>query len=552
MRKYQNQKWSVSKNQRGATAIIVGASMFALVGLAAFVVDLGFIHVARNELQNAADAGALAGAGNLYNDTGTVINCFDVNGDDSKSANKVAYNVATANFSQNQSVEVNWTPGDDDTDNINNNNAEVQRGHWSFGRTKDLLAKGFYPNDSCELTDLWNVTTEALDADTDFINAVRVVARRQATPVASFFARIFGYEGFEVSAEAVGYIGFAGTINPKELDLPLALCEDSILVGGTYSCNIGRMINSGNDDASNDTGRWTNFASAPDEDPEKCETENTDSAEFKKMEAQLEEEGKSICDGGLNTDSIYGGDELSTNNGEMDILSTIYDCFNSEPYYKKSPWEVTLPVIDCNSNSGCAIVVGAVTVTIVWINVAKDYAEAPIAMEGDSIENWGAPLDEDIKVNSGVDSLYDFMQTLDDYSGVEDWDKELKKEFSDQLNDPPTYEWYDLPLDTFFKIKQIIVNEDGDEVEIEMSLGETKAAGKVRWASFIRHFNLKNVSTTVIVNDDGDEVEKEVAKPAPYAIKSIYFLPDCTAHELAGRTGGENFGVLAKIPVLVH
>jgi len=83
-------------------------------------------------------------------------------------------------------------------------------------------------------------------------------------------------------------------------------------------------------------------------------------------------------------------------------------------------------------------------------------------------------------------------------------------------------------------------------------LVETKAAGKVRWASFIRHLNLKNVSVTVIVNEDGDEVEKEVAKPALFAIKSIYFLPDCSAHELAGRTGGENFGVLAKIPVLVH
>ncbi|OEU62201.1 MAG: hypothetical protein BBJ57_08025 [Desulfobacterales bacterium PC51MH44] len=77
-----------------------------------------------------------------------------------------------------------------------------------------------------------------------------------------------------------------------------------------------------------------------------------------------------------------------------------------------------------------------------------------------------------------------------------------------------------------------------------MSLGETKAAGKVRWASFIRHFNLKNV----IITEGGDEV----TKPAPFAKESIYFLPDCSGHELAGRTGGENFGVLAKIPALVH
>ena len=92
-------------------------------------------------------------------------------------------------------------------------------------------------------------------------------------------------------------------------------------------------------------------------------------------------------------------------------------------------------------------------------------------------------------------------------------------------------EWYTKPLADFVDVAY-------------MTLGETKAAGKVRWASFIRHFNLKNV----IVNEDGDEV----AKPAPFAKMSIYFLPDCSGHELAGRTGGENFGVLAEIPVLVH
>jgi Flp pilus assembly protein TadG len=553
MRKYQNQKRSsVSKNQRGATAVIVGASIFALVGFAALVVDLGNLYVARNELQNAADAGALAGARMLYNDNGTEINCVDVDGDDSKSANKVAYSVATANFSQNQSVDVNWTSGTSTT----NNNEDVQRGHWSFGRRPEDLAKGFYPSNLCELTDLWNVSFDVLDADPDFINAVRVVARRQATPVASFFARIFGYENFEVSAEAVGYIGFAGSINPKELDLPLALCEDSILVDDKYSCNIGRMINSGGNDGTNDTGRWTNFSSGPDENPEKCETDNTDSNDFNIMEAQLEKEGKTICDGGLNTDIIYGGDELSTNNGEMNILSTIYECFVNEPYEKKRPWEVTLPVIDCSSDPGCAIVKGAVTVTIVWVNVKKNYAEAPIAMEGmryseeegggyvlddDGItplyEDWGTPLNADneidlsITVNSGEnDSLYVFMQGLDDYVS-EHWNDRLIAAFG--------ADWYTKPLADFFKVADMTTEEPTEE---------EKAAGKVRWASFIRHFNLKNV----IVTENEDGVEVEVAKPAPFAFKSIYFLPDCSGHELAGRTGGENFGVLAEIPALVH
>jgi len=59
--------------------------------------------------------------------------------------------------------------------------------------------------------------------------------------------------------------------------------------------------------------------------------------------------------------------------------------------------------------------------------------------------------------------------------------------------------------------------------------------GQVRWGSFVNYFHLENV--------DGS--------PAPYAKKSIYFLPDCTEHDLSGTTGGENFGILATIPVLV-
>ena len=60
--------------------------------------------------------------------------------------------------------------------------------------------------------------------------------------------------------------------------------------------------------------------------------------------------------------------------------------------------------------------------------------------------------------------------------------------------------------------------------------------GANRWNSFVQNFQLKNV--------DGSD--------APYEKKSIYFLPDCTPHEPAGVSGGQNFGVLAEIPVLVH
>jgi len=58
--------------------------------------------------------------------------------------------------------------------------------------------------------------------------------------------------------------------------------------------------------------------------------------------------------------------------------------------------------------------------------------------------------------------------------------------------------------------------------------------GQVRWNSFVQDFNLQNV--------DGS--------PVSYQRRGVYFLPDCNIHPPKGRTGGENFGIMAKIPVI--
>ena len=64
-------RWSeftlrIFKQERGAVLVLVGVLMFVLIGFAALAIDLGHLYVVRNELQNAADSGALAGAHNLY------------------------------------------------------------------------------------------------------------------------------------------------------------------------------------------------------------------------------------------------------------------------------------------------------------------------------------------------------------------------------------------------------------------------------------------------------------------------------------------------------
>jgi hypothetical protein len=56
------------------------------------------------------------------------------------------------------------------------------------------------------------------------------------------------------------------------------------------------------------------------------------------------------------------------------------------------------------------------------------------------------------------------------------------------------------------------------------------------WNSFQTAFNLQNNNLT---------------GPAQWADKTLYFLPDCTVHTPTGKTGGENYGILARFPVLV-
>lgn len=51
--------------QRGAVAVIVGLAIALLVGMVGLVLDLGRLYIAKTELQNAADAAALAGAKEL-------------------------------------------------------------------------------------------------------------------------------------------------------------------------------------------------------------------------------------------------------------------------------------------------------------------------------------------------------------------------------------------------------------------------------------------------------------------------------------------------------
>ena len=416
------------RDKQGVAMILVVIAIFAFIGFAALAIDIGHLFVVRNELKNAADAGSLAGARVLYNNNGTAVNA---------GANQVAFEAATANRSEKLAVDVNWSSG---------NTGDVERGHWSFATGE------FNASPSLEPVDLWDVPTAVLDAWDPlhpFINAVRVTARREATPAASFFARIFGFENFILRAESVAYIGFAGTLAPGEVDQPIAICAQSIsnfgnTQGNSWDCHTGRMLDSNiHSSETFNTAAWTSF-----EQP--CS-----GASSANTVRNL------VCDEG-NPYTISLGSTMSTMGGVADsTLQKLINCWTTTTN-RTGPWQMRLPVIDCpgNNTTACAQPVGAVLINILWINGNNpQWEDAPTQM---------------------VDPRYPTGGTI----------------------------WRPEP---------------------------TGIPGEARWSQFVNYFNLLDL--------DGN--------PADYRQKSIYFLPDCEPSELAGNTGGQNFGILARIPVLV-
>jgi Flp pilus assembly protein TadG len=51
-----------ARGERGAVIVIFAICLFVLIGFAALAIDIGYLHTTRSELQNVADAAALAGA----------------------------------------------------------------------------------------------------------------------------------------------------------------------------------------------------------------------------------------------------------------------------------------------------------------------------------------------------------------------------------------------------------------------------------------------------------------------------------------------------------
>ena len=153
--------------QRGAIAVLVALMLVVLMGFTSLAVDLAFGLVVRNELQNAADAAALAGAGWLYRD-GAAPNWV------------AATDAASAAIALNQSSHVNLGDGD------------VQPGYWNVASGSSALQA-------------LPAVAGAGDAAAVQVTISRA-AGQNGGAVPTFFANLLGIGSMPVTATAIAAV----------------------------------------------------------------------------------------------------------------------------------------------------------------------------------------------------------------------------------------------------------------------------------------------------------------------------------------------------------
>ena len=175
-----------AQRQRGAIAVIVALLLSVLLGFCALAVDIALGFVVRSELQNAADAAALAGAAKLF-DPAAPATSLDWSGATTAAANAVALNQSSG---------------------ITLEDATVVPGYWSV------------TGGSGELQSL-PATPAAGDAPAVLVT-VRRVDGENGGPLPLHFARFLGITSMPVVASAVAAVAPPGAVGEGVL-FPLAV-----------------------------------------------------------------------------------------------------------------------------------------------------------------------------------------------------------------------------------------------------------------------------------------------------------------------------------------
>ncbi|MEA1934896.1 MAG: pilus assembly protein TadG-related protein [Thermodesulfobacteriota bacterium] len=193
-------KKKFAQDQQGAVAVMVAVALIALFGIVALSIDVGYMYVARNELQNIADGSALA------------------------ATNRLGQFYKTMTYDEQQAYVCD-TSIDSDNDGVDDQTQII-------ALAKEVGLKNQAANQNISILDAdiiigqWTPSTSTFTPTFNQPDAVRIITRRDSTansPITTFFAKIIGTDTLSVTATATAALTGQGTAAPGELELPVGI-----------------------------------------------------------------------------------------------------------------------------------------------------------------------------------------------------------------------------------------------------------------------------------------------------------------------------------------
>jgi Flp pilus assembly protein TadG len=318
---------STLANERGVTAVFVAILIVFLTAMVSFSVDLGFAWVTKNELQNIADAAALAGTSQL----GVVYAALSPDQQEDTSRSLTSSEKAQVIDFVERVAGLNRAGG---ISGIGIDTAsDVSIGTWDFA-SKTITPTLIRPT------------------------AVTVTARRDGNvngPITTFFANIMGISEINIAATATAALGPLGYVPPGTANFPVGIskrwfdeshdCGDSIKFHPTGTLD--------------GCAGWHTFTTAP--------------ANANRLRQIL----NGLEDGSYVSPAIYAGQTQlefvgGTIGSVFDAMQALYDA-------KKDPetgtWDVKIPVYDsedCGNPNGAITIVGFATAIVTEVIAAPE------------------------------------------------------------------------------------------------------------------------------------------------------------------------------------
>ncbi|MEZ4483953.1 MAG: pilus assembly protein TadG-related protein [Syntrophotaleaceae bacterium] len=172
--------------EKGAVLVLVAFLLILLLGIAAFALDFGYRHVVKNELQNAADAAALAGARELSKIYETT-NIHELTGSEKATIVNAVQNTALTNYAG-------------DEKDLDIDASDILFGHWE-------------PN--------------TFSAPSPTPDAIKVTVRRESVynsgPIKTIFGGLFGIDRLAVNARATAALTGPSSVPEGALPIPVGI-----------------------------------------------------------------------------------------------------------------------------------------------------------------------------------------------------------------------------------------------------------------------------------------------------------------------------------------